>query len=209
MKEQGVWGRYLFFQKELSTFVKANCKSKVLYIVYKTIKTNFIMKKFIAVLAVAATCMFAANSAKAIEDQWSKGTMVAGAMVGFYPGIGGAITGDYVLIDTWWKGHFTVGAQINFRHWNVAPGYYSWNDLAVAPRATYGLNITDKFEVHAGVMAGLGVHFWSDGTGNYPGFCYGGLAGVRYFFSDNFGLQAEFNYSGYGPYANVGVAYKF
>jgi len=167
------------------------------------------MKKIIAILAVAIIGLSSAFSAKAIEDQWSKGTMVVGGMAGFYPGIGGALTGDYVLVDSWWMGHFTVGAQINFRHWNVAPGYYSYNDLAVAPRATYGLNISDKFEVHAGVMAGLGVRFWSDGTGTYPGLCYGGLAGARFFFTENFGAVAELNYSGYGPYLNAGVAYKF
>ena len=173
------------------------------------------MKKFIAILAVAAACMVAANSAKAIEDQWSKGTMVAGAMFGYYPGIGGSLTGDYVLVDSWWKGHFTVGAQINFRVWRWSD-YVTYNDLGVAPRATYGLNITDKFEVHAGVMAGLGVHFykyadgWTDDSpSRHLGLCYGGLAGIRFFFTENFGLQAEVNYSGYGPYANVGIAYKF
>ncbi len=174
------------------------------------------MKKIVAILAAAVIGMsLLAPKANAIEDQWSKGTMVAGAMVGFYPGIGGSITGDYVLIDSWWKGHFTVGAQINFRTWSYT-SYLTYNDLAVAPRATYGLNITDKFEVHAGVMAGLGVHFYNwkeaiynDGTTRYLGLCYGGLAGIRFFFSENFGLQAELNYSGYGPYANVGIAYKF
>lgn len=174
------------------------------------------MKKLIAILAVAVIAMSTAFQAKAIEPQWEKGTIVAAAMFGYYPGIGGALTTDYVLVDSWWMGHFTVGGQVNFRHWAYSD-WWSYNDLAVVPRATYGLNITDKFEVHAGVMAGLGVRIWKyadsyadvrDHTRDL-GFCYGGLAGVRYFFTDSFGLAAEFNYSGYGPYANVGVTFKF
>ena len=171
------------------------------------------MKKIIAILAVAAACMVAANSAKAIEDQWSKGTMVAGAMFGYYPGIGGSITGDYVLIDSWWKGHFTVGGEFLYRHWgSVVSSYnYSYNDFGFTPRATYGLNLSDKFEVHAGVLAGLGLSTWG-WDGNHArslGFLYGGLAGLRFFFTDSLALSAEVQYSGYGPYANVGVAFKF
>ncbi len=174
------------------------------------------MKRFFAVLTIAAIGFSFAPKANAIEDQWEKGTLVVGAMAGYYPGFGATLTGDYVLVDTWWKGHFTVGAQVNFRHWNYS-GSIKYNDLAAAPRATYGLNITEKFEVHAGAMIGLGyrAHTYT-GLGTEEkhketklGLCYGGLAGVRFFFTENFGVQAEFNYSGYGPYANAGIAFKF
>lgn len=175
------------------------------------------MKRIFAILTIAAIGFSFAPKANAIEDQWGKGTMVVGAMAGYYPGIGGVLTGDYVLVDSWWKGHFTVGAQVNYRYWKFSEsGRY--NDLAAAPRATYGLNITDKFEVHAGVMIGLGyrAHTVYTGLGTEEkhketklGLCYGGLAGVRFFFTENFGVQAEFNYSGYGPYANAGIAFKF
>lgn len=172
------------------------------------------MKKFIAILAVAVVAMSAAFSAKAIEDPWAKGTMVAGAQVGFVPGVGGSAYFDYVMVDSWWKGHFTVGGEILYRHWGrTYEGYsYSYNDFGFAPRATYGLNITDKFEVHAGALAGLGVSTWgwSDShKASSLGFCYGGLAGIRFFFTDNLALSAEVQYSGYGQYANVGIAYKF
>ena len=174
------------------------------------------MKKIIALLSVAIIAMSSAFQAKAIEDPWEKGTIVAGAMFGYYPGIGGALTGDYVLVDSWWMGHFTVGAQVNFRYWAISPNY-SYNDFALAPRATYGLNITDKFEVHAGAMAGLGFRKWvyvstysEEVDRNHQfGMCVGGLAGVRYFFTPNFGIAAEFNYSDYGPFSNVGVTFKF
>ena len=172
------------------------------------------MKKIIAILAVAIIGMSAANTAKALSPQWEKGTMVVGAMFGYYPGIGGTLTGDYVLVDSWWMGHFTVGAEALYRHFGRAyAGYtYSYNDFAIAPRATYGLNITDAFEVHVGVLAGLGISTWrwSDtDTDKSLGLCYGGLAGIRYFFTDSFGLSAEVQYSGYGQYTNVGVCFKF
>lgn len=182
------------------------------------------MKKIVAILAAAVIGMsLLAPKANAIEDQWEKGTFVVGGMVGYYPGFGVTAYGDYVLVDSWWKGHFTVGGQVNlqFRHQNLVSGYniyYNWTDVAAAARATYGLNITDKFEVHAGALAGLGfiaerIHYDTtaieDARANTLRPCLGGLAGVRYFFSDSFGVTAEFNYSNYGALANVGVAFKF
>lgn len=174
------------------------------------------MKKIIAILAVAVVAMSAAFSAKAIEDPWAKGTVVVGAQVGFLPGIGASAYGDYVLVDSWWKGHFTIGGEFLFRHYGrTVSGYeYNWNynEFGIAPRVTYGLNITEKFEVHAGVLTGLGISTWKwtgEKAHSAPGFLYGGIAGVRFFFTNNFGLSAEFQYSGYGPYTNVGVAFKF
>ena len=182
------------------------------------------MKKIVAILAAAVIGMsLLAPKANAIEDQWEKGTFVVGGMVVYYPGFGVTAYGDYVLVDSWWKGHFTVGGQVNlqFRHQNLVSGYniyYNWTDVAAAARATYGLNITDKFEVHAGALAGLGfiaerIHYDTtaieDARANTLRPCLGGLAGVRYFFSDSFGVTAEFNYSNYGALANVGVAFKF
>ena len=172
------------------------------------------MKKVIAILAVAIIGMSAAFSAKAIEDPNPKGTKVVGVQVGFLPGIGGSAYGEYVLVDSWWKGHFSVGAHLGFRHWSS-----HINDFAIAPRASYGLNITDKFEAHVAVVTGIGIE-------SYPytdyingdvvtrtklslGLCYGTLVGARFFFSESFGASAEVGYIGYAPYTNVGVCFKF
>lgn len=173
------------------------------------------MKKVIAILAVALVGMSAAFSAKAIEDPWVKGTKVAGVQIGFLPGIGGSAYFDYVLVDSWWKGHFTVGGEILYRHWSTSYSdyVYSYNDFGFAPRATYGLNITDKFEVHAGTMIGLGLSTWGWSDEHHKessvGPCIGGIAGLRYFFTDKLALSAELQASGYGQYANVGIAFKF
>ena len=174
------------------------------------------MKKIVAILAVAALAMSAAFSAKAIEDPNPVGTKVVGIQAGFLPGIGGSAYGEYVLVDSWWKGHFAVGVHMGARFYSYVSTGYSYNEFALAPRASYGLNITDKFEAHVAVVAGFGLsnslYRYSDGTIDrytHPGLCYGTLLGIRYFFSDSFGLSAEAGYLGYAPYTNVGIAFKF
>ena len=168
------------------------------------------MKKLFVTLLVMVAAMTAPYTAKAIEDPFPTGTMIVGAQAGFYPGIGGSLYGDYVLVDSWWKGHFTVGAQLGFRHWNYG-GEFHWvyNDIALAPRATYGLNITDIFEVHVGALAGLGMRFYGGGSDSALDLCYGPIAGIRLFFAENVALSAEFNYSNFGTYANAGLAFRF
>ncbi len=186
------------------------------------------MKRIIATLAVAVVAMSAAFSAKAIEDQWNKGTMVVSGTTSFLPGIGGTLSGDFVLFDTWWKGHFTVGGQIGYRYqaFEVADKYRT-NDLAAAARATYGLNITDQFEVHVGLLSGLGDRMWKDvttkNTGDNLGFYSGSFVGLHFFFTDSFAATAEVSYINYlfrspleyynshnfGPFFNLGVSFKF
>ena len=158
------------------------------------------MKKLFVTLLVVVAAMVAPNSAKAIEDPFQKGTLIFGVQGGYYPGFGGSVYGDCVLVDSWWKGHFTVGAQIGFMH-------FYHNYLNVSPRVTYGLNITDKFEVHAGALAGLGTYFYDGGTS--LGVCYGEITGLRLFFTENIALSAEVNWSNYGTWLNAGLAFKF
>ena len=177
------------------------------------------MKRVLLLSAVAFLMLATSFKAQAIEDPNPKGTLVLGAQAGFLPGIGASLFGDYVLVDSWWKGHFTVGGELLYRHYGRAvAGYdyrYTYNDFAVAARATYGLNITPKFEVHVGVLTGVGFSRWGwryegeHAHESYVGFCYGGLTGVRYFFTESFGVTAEVQYTGYGTYTNAGVVFKF
>lgn len=176
------------------------------------------MKKILLLSAVAFLMLATSFKAQAIEDPNPKGTFVLGAQVGFLPGIGASVFGDYVLVDSWWKGHFTVGGELFYSHYGRrVVGYddrFTYNDFAFAARATYGLNITSQFEVHAGVVTGVGFSRWGwhyQGDYNkesYVGLCIGGLAGVRYFFTESFGVTAEVQYTSYSPYANVGVVFK-
>ena len=161
------------------------------------------MKKLIVTLLVVAAALAAPYSAKAIEDPFPKGTLIYGLQAGYLPYFGATMYGDCVLVDSWWKGHFTVGAQLGYMGYNG----FRHNFLSVTPRATYGLNITEKFEVHAGALLGLGAYIAHQNTDLH--FCYGGLAGIRLFFTEALALSAEVNYTGFNPYFNVGLALKF
>ena len=163
------------------------------------------MKKIIAILAIAFIGMVAASNANAIEDQWSKGTMVAGVMGGIDPWylsvgslyFGGIGFADYVLVDSWWKGHFIVGGQFGFE------GGKSWGVFSAAPRVTYGLNLTDKFEVHAGFATGYGFgKYWH-------GFYSSEFVGMHYFFSDAMAFTAQVGYATYSPSVLAGISFKF
>ena len=183
------------------------------------------MKKIYVVVMVAIMTLGMGFKAQAIENPWREGTIVANAHVGFFPGIGGSVSADYVLINSWWKGHFTVGGYVNGVTYSNGTSYYGVNtrfhrnSFSVLPRATYGLNITKDFEVHAGVMTGIcfinsyytnnvvNEHFNVDRT---YGFEYGTFVGCRYFFTPNFGVSAEACYSSYYvPYLNAGITFKF
>lgn len=185
------------------------------------------MKKVVLLVLVAFMTLAVCPKAQAIEDPNPTGTLVVGARAGIFYGYGANVVADYTLIDHWWKGHFTVGAYTGF-NWNP---YYTelenvrlefWN-WALMPRATYGLNITDDFEVHAGVMTGFCVQHWPPKyhfeDPNHILFSHGEFVGVRYLFTDNFGVEAEVVYSSnigrhdydrYGmSYFNVGFTFKF
>ena len=163
------------------------------------------MKKIIAILAVAIIGMQFATNASAIEPQWSKGTMVGGVMGGIDPWyasvgyiyFGGIAFADYVLVDSWWMGHFTVGGQFGFEAGK------SWSVMSAAPRVTYGLNLTDKFEVHAGFASGWGFgKYWS-------GFYSSEFVGMHYFFSDSMAFSAQVGYASYSPAVTAGISFKF
>ena len=162
---------------------------------------------------VAFMTLAMSQKAQAIEDPNPKGTKIVGIRAGYYPGFGANVVGDYTLVDSWWKGHFTVGGYLGFNSRTYGYETYHWNysNFAVMPRATYGLNITKEFEVHAGVMAGLCLSHWpSDYTGkkNEIHFIHGELVGCRYMFTPKFGVEAELIYTGYMSYFNAGITLK-
>lgn len=184
------------------------------------------MKKVLMLVMVAFMTLAVSQKAQAIEDPNPTGTLVIGARAGIFYGYGANFVADYTVVDSWWKGHFTVGAYTGF-NWNpyyteldhTRYGFWNW---ALMPRATYGLNITNDFEVHVGFMAGFCVQHWPSQYYTDPNrflFTHGELAGVRYMFTDNFGVEAEIIYSsnvgahGYDPYGmsyfNVGMTFKF
>lgn len=159
------------------------------------------MKKLFALILVAATLLLASTPAKALGEPNPKGTIVAGAYFGVLPGIGASVTGDYTIL-TIWKGHLTGGLQAS---WNRQPNYdfeVGLDDyfnvttefsktyahmVNIAPRVMYGLNITDAFEVHAGISMGVGIPIHD----RPATFIVGDIIGLRYFFTPNLGASFE------------------
>ena len=164
------------------------------------------MKRFGKFLTVAALAMVSYSASAELAPQWSKGTMMANVEIGVAPGFGGGVSLDYVLFDDWWQGHFTVGGEIEFNKYDK---YY--NAFGVTPRATYGLNITEEFEVHA--MAELGLGFWKY---NYNGYhsddtfvLHSEMVGCRYFFTDGIAALAEIGAANWFPELRVGLTFMF
>ena len=182
--------------------------------------------KGLLVAAVAAMLCFGAQNASAIEAPNHEGDFNLNAHAGFVPGIGANVSADYVLVNSWWKGHFTIGGYVSFnRDVDVYKGVgykyeQVYSNFAVMARATYGLNITDRFEVHAGAMTGPCFRSWNyevkDGAYTFTDdddketvVDGAGVAGCRFFLSDNIALSAELIGGLYQSYLNLGISFKF
>lgn len=170
------------------------------------------MKKLIT-LAMLVMMTFATGfKAMAIEDPFPTGTTIASARFGVVPGFGGNVTADYVLVDHWWKGHFTIGGYLGFNTRKFAPQYtdrFHEYNVSVMPRATYGLNITNDFEVHAGIMTGVCMQYDNYNKNLTFNYDLGEIAGVRYQLFTDFYVDFEANYTFYMSYLNFGVTYLF
>ena len=164
------------------------------------------MKRISRILAVAAMAIVSYSASAELAPQWSKGTMIANANLGVSPGFGTSVSLDYVLFDNWWKGHFTIGGEMD-----LSKPYKHESAFGITPRATYGLNITEQFEVHA--MAELGLGFWKynyDGVHSDDTFIlHSEMVGCRYFFNDSFAVMAETGYANWFPALRVGISFKF
>ena len=168
------------------------------------------MRRFSRILAVAAMAMVSYSASAELAPQWSKGTLMANAELGVSPGVGVSLSADYVLVDEWWKGHFTIGGELDF-----SVPYKHETAIGITPRATYGLNITPEFEVHVTAETGLGVRSWKywNGTKDVKTsdsfILWGGFAGCRYFFTENLAVLAEIGGESWFPALRAGITYKF
>ena len=155
-------------------------------------------------IAALATVSYSASAE--LAPQWTKGTAMVNAEFGIAPGYGAAISLDYVLFDNWWKGHFSVGGEVDF-----AKPYKYDTTFGLSPRATYGLNITDQFEVHAMAQMGFGFRKYNDGVyaDDHTYILHSEMVGCRFFFTENFAVIAETGYSNWLPELRAGITYKF
>ena len=167
------------------------------------------MKRIGKFMMIAAMAMASYSASAELEPQWSKGTMMVNAAIGVQP-FGGTVSLDYVLVDEWWKGHFTVGGEFDF-----SVPYKHETAIGITPRATYGLNITPEFEVHVTAETGFGIRSWQywDGEKDVKTsdsfILWGGFAGCRYFFTENLAVLAEIGGEDWFPALRAGITYKF
>lgn len=167
------------------------------------------MKRFGKFMMIAAMAMASYSASAELEPQWSKGTMMVNAAIGVQP-FGGTVSLDYVLVDEWWKGHFTVGGEFDF-----SVPYKHETAIGITPRATYGLNITPEFEVHVTAETGFGIRSWKYWNGERDVkttdsfILWGGFAGCRYFFTENLAVLAEIGGEDWFPALRAGITYKF
>ena len=188
------------------------------------------MKKLL-LAAIAAFCLFLIpQSASAVEDPDNAGTIIAGVhfgpdlVLGITSGVtlGPAVylTGDYVLVDSWWIGHLTAGAALGGTHVgniNMSTGVETRSNYFLAARSTYGINFSDKLEFHVGIVAGPYLHYdqvvENDGSLRHAKptsllFEVGGIFGSRFSINDRLGLSAEFNTAEFQPLLSLGLYYK-
>lgn len=167
------------------------------------------MKRFGKFVMIAAMAMVSYSASAELAPQWSKGTMMVNAAIGVQP-FGGTVSLDYVLVDEWWKGHFTVGGEFDF-----SVPYKHETAIGITPRATYGLNITPEFEVHVTAETGFGIRSWKYWNGERDVkttdsfILWGGFAGCRYFFTENLAVLAEIGGEDWFPALRAGITYKF
>ena len=168
------------------------------------------MKKLLSITAAGLLLLGVSFQASAIEDPDPVGSVTANAYLGFFPGTGANASIDYVLVNSWWKGHFTIGAYTGFYSGNKTFESFPKSSFSIMPRATYGLNITDSFEAHAGAMSGFRAYKNSEDKSK-KGFAFAYVMGCRYFVTDNLGFSAEtgIGLDGFTTYLNIGVSYRF
>lgn len=182
------------------------------------------MKRLFLPLICLLAALCATTQAYAVEPSTSRGTFVGGTHLTLWPGIGLDLTGDYVLIDDCWVGHFAVGAYIGANYNRIEYNNYDntqESHLSILPRVTYGINFTDLFEMHTGLFLGPTFRDYSyaiqsaSATGigyhaNDTQASFGVLLGGRYWFLDNLAFAGEFMYDvTYGFTAGVGIAFEF
>jgi hypothetical protein len=122
----------------------------------------------------------------------------------------------YVGLDFGVHESITIGPELSFRTYNQRyfGTKFSQNLIVISFNGNYHFNqllkLPDPLDLYAGLS--LGYYIWSanDDYSNAraSGVGLDGQIGVRYFFSDNFGLNLELG-GGTGSGGSFGITYKF
>ncbi len=177
-----------------------------------------IRKLSTVVLAAMMVAFFASKASAQFENQKNYG----GVHIGL-SGVGSALTLglDYergiTNVGEVGPGIIGIGGLFDYYSYSDAGLYGKWTYIDFGVSGMYHFVLDNKkWDPFLGLVLGYEVASWSWNSGynnfGFPsptagGFTLGGSAGVRYFLSDNWALQARV---GFGFYIlAVGVDYKF
>lgn len=171
------------------------------------------MKKIFAIAGLFFAAMTASAQGTLGEGnlQLNAGVGLSGWGVPVYVGLDYGITED-----------ITVGGEISYRSHSENWGYGKWKHTGIGFFANGNyhfnriLNIPSEIDFYAGLS--LGFYNWTtkyDGEGSLSyggslnsGLGFAGQIGGRYFFTDQFGINLEFN-GGSTTGGKLGITYKF
>jgi opacity protein-like surface antigen len=147
------------------------------------------------------------------QDNTDKNKSILNLGVGMLPGVGGSISYDYRLIDSWGPGIFTIGGYIGYSRGDgyANPGSSGtidfWESVKLfSLRATYRYDISKRFEIFGAIMPGLLLEK-RYGKKDDSRFFIGTTAGCRFLLTNNISLFAE---TGYNVLCiNGGISFSF
>jgi outer membrane immunogenic protein len=168
------------------------------------------MKKIVLTLACFISAgMFAQQSLEKGGIQINAGIGTSSWSTPIYAGL------DYGVHED-----ITIGLEGSYQSYDYGGLGLSTTDkftiIGIGVNANYHFNevldIPEKWDLYAGV--GFNYYKWSyGGTSNYlgvdfSGTSFGGQLGARYFFTEKFGLNAEFGGGGSTSGGKLGVTFK-
>lgn len=178
------------------------------------------MKKFFSVFAVAIA-LFAAT-AQAQEGMpaisktvFSKGDNIASLTIGYGWGFGQRLVWEHGVAD-WFDGRLTVGVGAAVSNC-LDFGYHCIDDrIGFGAVASCHYQFIDKLDtyVQVGLGAKVGIYNYDENYWHYvTDYTYWGIdwtssLGARWYFNDNFAVNAELGYTA-GSYIMAGVTWKF
>lgn len=174
------------------------------------------MKKFFAIFSVVAA-LFVANGAQAqvTTPVFDKGDNIASLTVGYGWGFGQRLVYEHA-VASWFDGQLSVGVGAAFENCLDFGNHWIEDRMGLGAVASCHYQFIDNLDtyVQVGLGARFGIvnynenywHYTSDY--NYFGFAWTTTVGARWYFNDNFGVNAEFGWVA-GSYFMAGVTYKF